>query len=459
VYLGTDEQAVIDGTAPMVTVPAASTTPDLELGRTYYWRVDEVNSVEDPAVWVGLVQSFTTADSILVDDMESYKNQAGLYIFEAWVDGYQINDNGSLVGVGADFEAEKAVVHGGSQSLPMTYGDQGIADSWATLVIETPKDWNKHGIKSLSLYFHGNTTNTAGQLYVKVNNTKFEYKGVATDIQTNAWFPFTVNLAGVTTVNSLTIGVAGGAGMLIVDDIRLYPQVSELVTPVAPGTAELMASYAFEGNYQDGSGNGRHGTAVGAAVITSDAQRGSVLSLDGVDSCVDLGPSGDPNQGFNPAGSFTVAAWVNITAYTSNWGHAIVSNRGESNVGWKLRRHSSTSNLTFTVRGTAGADDPRGTVDMGAMMGSWIQVTAVFDAEAGSRSVHVNGLLDTNIVDGGACTASTHNVFIGAGASATNVPEGFFNGMIDDVKIYNRALSQAEALGLAGRTYPIYKSF
>jgi hypothetical protein len=217
VYLSTDPQAVIDGTAPVVTVPTTNYVPELELGMTYYWRVDEVNEVEDPAIWAGDVQSFTTVTSLPVDDMESYK----VDMWKTWADGFEDSTNGSAVGHGWLAEPERQIIQEGNQSMPMTYGEAGIQDSWVTREIND--DWSKYGIKSLSLYFYGNPDNLGGQLYVKVNNTKFEYQGAATDIQTAQWFPFTIDLTGVTTVDSLTIGVAGGSGMLIVDNIRLYP--------------------------------------------------------------------------------------------------------------------------------------------------------------------------------------------------------------------------------------------
>ncbi|MFC1766278.1 hypothetical protein ACFL6U_29905, partial [Planctomycetota bacterium] len=69
--------------------------------------------------------------------------------------------------------------------------------------------------------------NAVGQLYVKINNTQFDYQGAATDVQTAQWFPFTIDLTGMTVVDSLTIGVTGGSGRLIVDNIRLYPLVSD----------------------------------------------------------------------------------------------------------------------------------------------------------------------------------------------------------------------------------------
>jgi hypothetical protein len=181
-----------------------------------------------------------------------------------------------------------------------------------------------------------------------------------------------------------------------------------------------------------------------------------VLSLDGLNSCVNLGA----DSRFNFPGSFTLAAWVNIRGFNVAWGHNIIAKRGENNVGWQIRRYNLTPNLTFTLRGIDAADDVQGTADMSATFNEWVQVTAVYDVEAGKRSVYINGLLDVAVDDGGVVAAATQDVTIGARALADNSgQERFFNGMIDDVRIYNRALSQAETMGLVGRTAPVYKPF
>jgi hypothetical protein len=446
-YLGTDEQAVIDGTAAMITVPAASTTPNLELGKTYYWRVDEVNNVEDPTVWVGSVQSFSTAGSIPVDNMESYKNQAGLYIFEAWVDGYQINDNGSLVGVGANFEAEKTIVYEGSQSLPMTYGDLGIKDSWATLTLPT-SNWNKYGIKSLSLYFRGSSTNTAGQLYVKINNTKFDYKGAATDILTDQWFPFTINLAGVTTVNSLTVGIAGGAGIVYVDDIRLYPLASELITPVQPATANLKALYNFAGNLNDGSGNGYNGTAIGGASVATDPVRGQVVSLNGLDQGVKI-----PLIGIVPEA--TIGLWINLSMDlpTGIVGSLFHDDGFEPNdIHWRVQNGTLNAGISGGLAGGIGKTPIVANV--------WTHV-ALTASQAGV-SFWVNGIRDLS------STQATPVVNLGAGTlgawldtrtDPVGVLSRTFPGLLDEARFYDRVLTPAELAGLAGRTAPLYKPF
>ncbi|MFC1762073.1 LamG-like jellyroll fold domain-containing protein [Planctomycetota bacterium] len=229
VYLSTDEQAVIDGTAPMVTVAEASYMPALDLEMSYYWRVDEVNDLENPSVWIGDIQNFSTLQSLPVDDMESYK----VDMWKTWSDGYEDPTNGSVVGNGWLAEPETVIVYENDQSLPMEYGSEGIGDSWTTREIN--QDWNQYGIKILSLYFYGDANNIGGQLYVKVNETKFEYNGAATDIQSGQWLPWTIDLSGITTVDTLTVGVLGGSGKLYLDNIRLYPLA--LDTPVDSNAA------------------------------------------------------------------------------------------------------------------------------------------------------------------------------------------------------------------------------
>jgi len=79
VYLGTDEQAVIDETISPVSVPVGSSyashdTGVLDLDQTYYWKVNEVNEAESPAKWQGDVWNFTTQKYLVAEDFESYND-------------------------------------------------------------------------------------------------------------------------------------------------------------------------------------------------------------------------------------------------------------------------------------------------------------------------------------------------------------------------------------------------
>jgi hypothetical protein len=226
------------------------------LGTTYYWRVDEVNEAAATKSWTGDVWSFTTQPYATVDDFESYTDDEGNRIYEAWVDGYGTSDNGSQVGYAQSPFAETKIVHGGKQAMPLNYSNTGaIAVSEAVRSLDA-QDWTASGIKSLALYFQGAADN-GGQLYLKINNTKVPYNGDAADLAKPTWQRWNIDLSavagGVSKVTKLTIGVegAGAKGILYVDDIRLYPTLAAPVTQ--PIITNVVRANGQSGTRTDGS--------------------------------------------------------------------------------------------------------------------------------------------------------------------------------------------------------------
>ncbi|UCC96903.1 MAG: discoidin domain-containing protein, partial [Phycisphaerales bacterium] len=243
VYLSTDEQAVIDGNAPVNTVTDASYSLLLDLGSTYYWRIDEVNEAETPTTWQGDVWSFSTSEYLVVDDFESYNDidppdPESHRIFESWRDGYDVTTNGALVGNDFPPYMERAIVHNFSdQSMPLFYSNTGgAAYSEATRTFASGQDWTRYGVQTLVLYFHGTPDNT-GQLYVKVNGVKVAYPGDAADIARVLWTQWDIDLASLgvnlQNVTTLALGVDGNgaAGTLYIDDIVLYQLAPQIVVP------------------------------------------------------------------------------------------------------------------------------------------------------------------------------------------------------------------------------------
>jgi len=233
-YISTDEQAVIDGTAPVVTVAETSYGPlALDLETTHYWRVDEVNEAETPTTWESNIWSFTVADYIVVDDFESYNdldpsNPDSNRIFLTWLDGYDVPTNGSLVGYGILPFCEQSIVHSGMQSMPLSYSNTGgAAYSEAELTLSPAQNWTEASVQTLALHFHGTVGNT-GQLYVKINGSKVTYDGDAVNLTRTWWHLWNIDLASVGTnlqnVTNLSIGIDGNgaSGELLFDDIWLY---------------------------------------------------------------------------------------------------------------------------------------------------------------------------------------------------------------------------------------------
>jgi hypothetical protein len=238
VYLGTEAaDLALLGT----TTGNSITTSGLNYATTYSWSVTEVNNAEAIASYAGDMWSFTTPDFGTVDDFEQYDNNCRR-IFFAWKDGLghnggeevddcdvlasNGNDGGSIVGNATAPFAENTIVNIDSQqSLPLEY-DNTFGPSEATLTL-SGQDWSASNVQTLSLFFYGQPDN-GGQLYVKINNIKVVYTGDAADITQAQWQQWNIDLTsldGLQNVTTLTIGVDGvsAAGMLYIDDIRLYP--------------------------------------------------------------------------------------------------------------------------------------------------------------------------------------------------------------------------------------------
>jgi hypothetical protein len=93
-----------------------------------------------------------------VEDFESYTDDDanGEAIWQSWIDGFGVADNGSQVGYLLPPYAEQTIVHGGSQSMPLLYNNvDGVSNSEATLTLTSTRDWTQEGVAELSIWFHG----------------------------------------------------------------------------------------------------------------------------------------------------------------------------------------------------------------------------------------------------------------------------------------------------------------
>ena len=240
VYLSTDQLAVLNGTAPVVTVGQASYGPlSLNLGSDYYWRVDEVNNAEATPIWQGDTWSFSTTAYLVVDDFESYNDiptgeEGSNLVYETWTDGYDNPSvNGSTMGYATGASMETDIVHGGNQSAPLSYNNTSASLSEVTVdpgELAVGSNWTIGAPEILVLWFYGDPNNAGTeQLYVKLNNSKLLVSGI--DLTQAAWqnaeislADFGINLANVTqlVIGLERTGATGSEGILFMDDIWLY---------------------------------------------------------------------------------------------------------------------------------------------------------------------------------------------------------------------------------------------
>jgi hypothetical protein len=243
VYFGDDAQAVANAdtsTASIYQGTQSGTTlavSDLEWGRSYYWRVDEVN---DAGTLPGIVWSFTTANFTPVDDFESYNDEEGqgTRIYETWIDGWFDGSSGSQVGYTDPPFAELKVVHGGGQSMPLLYDNSNAPFySQAEREFAPAEDWTVHDLNALVLYVRGKAANAPALLFVGLEDAAGHRAFVphpdSAPVTNARWFEWQVPLSDFTGVNATKVkklylrlgdpaqATAGGTGTLFVDDIRV----------------------------------------------------------------------------------------------------------------------------------------------------------------------------------------------------------------------------------------------
>jgi hypothetical protein len=180
IHFSTDEDAVAASTALVASVDETAYWPGLlDLGRTYYWRVNEVNEAEAVSVWEGDVWNFSTEEYVTVEDFESYTDDmdAEETIWQTWIDGWT-NETGSTVGYAEAPFAEHVVVHGGWRSMPLAYDNTDAPFySEAQRTFATPRNWTGNGADTLRLCLRG-----APADFLERDNGTIVMNGGGTDI-------------------------------------------------------------------------------------------------------------------------------------------------------------------------------------------------------------------------------------------------------------------------------------
>ncbi|MFC1636173.1 PA14 domain-containing protein [Planctomycetota bacterium] len=239
VYFGTDADAVRSAGVGSPEDKGAKDLGDetldagqLESGATYYWRVDEVNDLHPDSPWIGNVWSFTTADFLIVDDFEDYTDDdaAGEAVWQTWVDGFGVANNGAQAGNLLPPYCEQTIVHNGAQSLPFLYNNTlGVTNSEVTLALGG-MDLAQKGGTTLKIWSRGDAANDAVPMYVALDNARVNHPDPAAT-QVDEWVELDVDLqsfvllgANPSNANVIAIGAGDGegAGTLYIDDIGVH---------------------------------------------------------------------------------------------------------------------------------------------------------------------------------------------------------------------------------------------
>ena len=442
-------------------------TLDLQLGETYYWQVIEVNENETPSEWTGDVWSFATVDRVMVEDFETYGNVSPDRPFQTWLDGigysadefftvgYNGNGSGSAVGhdiwslasphYDGDIMEKVLTAEGSGQSMPIYYSGNSKTDR----TFAPAQDWSMAGITTLVVHFNGDRANSTGTLYVTINGQRVNYPK-ASALSSGVWTQWNIDLASVGTnlsqVNSMSIGVdSSGSGVVYVDQISLYGEAPEAPVSSDPGTVGLAAQYSFENDLTDATGNLAPGTPTGLPqYVNGLAGNGMAVAFNGTDDFVEI-PVGNL---IASSTSLSIACWADFSNEGGNWQRLwdFGSGDGANPYLFFCPRSGGNGPTRFAIRSATVGEQ---IIDGPSTLASgWQHVTVVIDGDAGIIQMYINGSL---IVEG-----STTVIPSDLGVTTQNYlgksqwPDALYQGSLDELLIYTRALSEGEVRYLAG---------
>jgi glucose/arabinose dehydrogenase/chitodextrinase len=214
-----------------------------------------------------------------------------------------------------------------------------------------------------------------------------------------------------------------------------YSVVASASTPAVPVLpAGLVAGYSFDAgsgsSVVDVSGNGNTGVLTGGVSWSPSGRYGGALSFNGSSGLVQVAAS----SSLALSGAMTLSGWINPAASQSGW-RTIVQRQVDA---YFLNASNDTGPLRPSGGATLGGTTRWVGGTTSSPVGSWTHVALTYDGS--TLRLYVNGVQAATLAASGTIQSSSSPLWIGG-----NQPYGeYFNGLIDDVRVYNRALSQAE---------------
>jgi hypothetical protein len=215
------------------------------------------------------------------------------------------------------------------------------------------------------------------------------------------------------------------------------------ITNAADLTAGLVAFWPMNGNAVDATGNGHDGTVNGAQ-FAEDAERGTVLSVDGSSTFVEVDHADDIAFTDVANATMSLALWVKPTVVPNPGWHTILAKNRDVHYDNAFGVWHNGGNYHFRFGNkTFNADD--------LATGEWKLLVLTYDGSSTTMKGYVNSqLINTIAQNPGSIGESTLMIGAARDHGGAHPPFEFFAGLIDDVAIYNRVLDEGEVEALAG---------
>ncbi|MCB0463438.1 MAG: LamG-like jellyroll fold domain-containing protein [Flavobacteriaceae bacterium] len=239
--------------------------------------------------------------------------------------------------------------------------------------------------------------------------------------------------------------VSGDNGSEIISEFPMHPSVNSIHLMLAAGnsgttkmtwddiklyeTKDLVAYYPFNGNANDESGNSLDGTVNGATLTTDRfGNPNSAYSFDGNDIITVA-----HNNILNSSDELSFSVWVKPTTLQNAM---ILGKSNYTTATNYLLRTKSTGYIQFEYKDFANSNS------LPLIVNDWNHIAVVSNTD-NSKQVYINGALASHTTASSPYGLVTNMLTIGA-----RTGNEFFNGSIDDLRIYKSALSETNVLNL-----------
>ena len=203
----------------------------------------------------------------------------------------------------------------------------------------------------------------------------------------------------------------------------------------------LVGYWPFCGNANDASGNNNNGT-VNGATLTSDrfGNANSAYSFDGLNDNISLNNSilGQSNS------SYSIDLWIQIEAYPTSTNFELINNRNGNSCSYNYRLYINSLGKLFFQKFSESPWSVESIISNSSLLlSSWNHIVLIYNTNNNTMSIYLNnnfqGTINSSIWN--SLLNPTNIGFLGG----CNLPnDNFYLGKIDDISIYNRALTATE---------------
>lgn len=203
----------------------------------------------------------------------------------------------------------------------------------------------------------------------------------------------------------------------------------------------LVAYYPFNGNANDAGHNAFNGTVIGATLTTDRmGNSNSAYFFDGVDDAISL----NNHSLLTGASALTLSAWINPNTISLSYQEIMVNGTNDF-----LLRLDSGGKIVACVNNSDCLATGQGVINTN----EWFNVLYTWNGtNTGTQSIYIDGIEITSGTANQTSVRDSGDAWIGSFVAGTSWGREYFNGILDDIRVYDRVLSYEEIQEIANNS-------